>query len=257
MPLFLHLFPMKWWDTILVFQMLSFKPTLSLSSFTFIKRLFSSSSLSVIQVVSSAYLRLLIFLLAILIPVCASSSPAFLMMCSAYMLNKQGDNIQPWRNPFPIWNQSVGPHPVLTVASWPAYMFQPLVQDKYLSFDSCSLHFLTSHLYFNLLWCSFFQTNFIKISLLKVNNDLNYVKICEDFPIGHMTNLSETFNNHHYYHLPLAILPYLNLFWITILSFVASITWYASLRSPLLALLFDFKICKEPGHGPTSSLLRL
>ena len=48
--------------------MLSYKPTFSLSSFTFIKRLFSSSSLSAIKVVSSAYLRLLIFLPAILIP---------------------------------------------------------------------------------------------------------------------------------------------------------------------------------------------
>ena len=48
--------------------MLSFKPTFSLSSFTFIKRLFSSSSLSAIRVVSSTYLRLLIFLPAILIP---------------------------------------------------------------------------------------------------------------------------------------------------------------------------------------------
>ena len=45
--------------------MLSFKPTFSLSTFTFIKSLFSSSSLSAIRVVSSAYLRLLIFLLAI------------------------------------------------------------------------------------------------------------------------------------------------------------------------------------------------
>ena len=77
---------------ILVFWMLSFKPTFSLSCFTFIKRLFSSS-LSAIRVVSSAYLRLLIFLLAILIPACASFSPAFLMMYSAYQLNKQGDNI--------------------------------------------------------------------------------------------------------------------------------------------------------------------
>ena len=75
--------------------MLSFKPTFSLSYFTFIKRLFSSSSLSAIKVVSSAYLRLLIFLLAILIPACASSSPAFLMMYSALKLNKQDDNIQP------------------------------------------------------------------------------------------------------------------------------------------------------------------
>ena len=52
---------------ILVFWMLRFKPIFSLSSFIFIKRLFSSS-LSAIRVVSSAYLRLLIFLPAILIP---------------------------------------------------------------------------------------------------------------------------------------------------------------------------------------------
>ena len=44
-------------------------------------------------------------------------------MCSAYKLNKQGDNIQPCCTPFPIWNQSVVPCPVLTVASWPAYRF--------------------------------------------------------------------------------------------------------------------------------------
>ena len=108
---------------IFVFWMLSFKPTFSLSSFTFIKRLLSFSSISAIRVVSSAYLRLLIFLLAILIPACASSRPGFLMMYSTYKLNKQGDNIQPWRIPFPIWNQSVVPCPVLTVASWPAYRF--------------------------------------------------------------------------------------------------------------------------------------
>ena len=39
---------------------LNVEPTFSLSSFTFIKRLFSSSSLTAIRVVSSAYLRLLI-----------------------------------------------------------------------------------------------------------------------------------------------------------------------------------------------------
>ena len=72
---------------------------------------------------ASAYLRLLIFLPAIFIPACASSSPAFLMIYSASKLNKQGDNIQPWCTPFPIWNQSVVPCPVLTVASWPAYRF--------------------------------------------------------------------------------------------------------------------------------------
>ena len=61
---------------ILVFWMLSFKPTFLLSSFTFIKTLFSSS-LSAIRVVSAAYLRLLIFLPAILIPACASCSQRF------------------------------------------------------------------------------------------------------------------------------------------------------------------------------------
>ena len=81
--------------TLLVFRMFSFKSAfhspLSLSS--------RGSSVhlcfSAIRVVSSAYLRLLIFLPAILIPACVSSSPVFLMTYSAYKLNKQGDNRQP------------------------------------------------------------------------------------------------------------------------------------------------------------------
>ena len=80
---------------ILVFSMLSFKPILLLSSFTFIKRLFSFSSFSDIRVVSSVNLRLLIFLWAILIPDCGSFSSAFCLIYSAYKLNKQGDKIQP------------------------------------------------------------------------------------------------------------------------------------------------------------------
>ena len=107
---------------ILVFWMLSFKPTFSFS-FTFIKRLFSSSSHSAIRVVLFAYLRLLIFLPAVLIPACASSSPAFHMMYSAYKLNKQGDNIQPCRTLFEIWNQTAVPRLALIVDSWPAYRF--------------------------------------------------------------------------------------------------------------------------------------
>ena len=93
------------------------------SPLTFIKNLFRSSLLPAIRVVASVYLRLLIFPLAILIPACASSSPAFQMMYSAYKLNKQGDNRKPQCTPFSIWNQSVVPCPVLTVASWPAYRF--------------------------------------------------------------------------------------------------------------------------------------
>ena len=96
---YFHCFPiyLPWSDGIgchdLTFWMLSFKLTFSLSTFTFIKRLFSSSSLSAIRVVSSAYLSLLIFLPAILIPAYASSGQAFLMMYSVYKLNKQGDSI--------------------------------------------------------------------------------------------------------------------------------------------------------------------
>ena len=127
---------------ILVFWMLSFKPAFSLSSFTF-KRLFSSSLLSAVRVVSSAYLKLLIFLLAILIAACASSSPAFLVMYSAYKLNKQGDSIQPWRIPFPILNQN--PCPVLTVASWPASRFLRR-QVRW-----CAIPF-TLRIFYSLLW---------------------------------------------------------------------------------------------------------
>ena len=117
---------------IFVFWLLSFKPAFSLSSFTLINSLFSSSLLSAIWVVSSAYLRLLIFLPAILIPACVSSSLAFHMMYSAYKFNKQGDNIQPWCTPLPIWNQSIVPSsyirisnmfcvegPVPMISTWP------------------------------------------------------------------------------------------------------------------------------------------
>ena len=123
-----HCFPpyLPWSDGTgchdLSFLNAEFKPAFSLSPFTFIKSLFSSS-LSAIRVVSSAYLRLLIFLPAVLIPACASSRLAFPVMYSACKLNKQGDNIQPWRTPFPIWNQSVVPCPILTAASWPPYRF--------------------------------------------------------------------------------------------------------------------------------------
>ena len=73
--------------------------------------------------VSSAYLRSLLFHPAMLIPASDSSIPAFLIMYSAYKLNKQDDNIQPCHTPVPTWNQSVVPYPVLTIALWPAYKF--------------------------------------------------------------------------------------------------------------------------------------
>ena len=72
---------------------------------------------------SSVYLGLLIFLLAILIPACASSSLTAHMIYFVNKLSKQGESMQPWRTTFLIWNQSVLPCPVLTVASWPASSF--------------------------------------------------------------------------------------------------------------------------------------
>ena len=101
----------------LFFNIYSLNCFLLLSSFTLIKRVFSSSLLSVIRVVSSTYLRLLMFLLLILIPAYNSSSPAFLIMCSVYRLSKQGANKQPCCAPFSILNNSIVPYKVVTVAS--------------------------------------------------------------------------------------------------------------------------------------------
>ena len=61
---------------IFIFWMLNFKSAVSLSSFTLIR-----SDISVIRVISSAYMRFC-FLLATLIPACDSSNPAFCMMDS-------------------------------------------------------------------------------------------------------------------------------------------------------------------------------
>ena len=69
-----------------------FKTPFSLSSFPSLKGSLVLQ-LSAIKVISSAYLRFLTFLPAILIPACDLSSPAFCMTYSAYKLNKQGDNI--------------------------------------------------------------------------------------------------------------------------------------------------------------------
>ena len=108
--------------------MLSFKPAFSLFSFSLINMLFSSSLLSAIRVVSSAYLKLLIFLLAILIPVCESSRLAFCMMYSTYKLNKQGDNTQSWRTSLSILNHSIVPYLcsnccfLICIQVWPTYL---------------------------------------------------------------------------------------------------------------------------------------
>ena len=103
---------------IFVFWMLSFKSDFSLSSFTFIKRLFHFSSLPAIRVVhiwGYWYFSLKSWFQLVLHP-----SQHF-SWCTLHMLSKQGDNIQPWCTPFPIWNQSIVL--ILTLASWLAYKF--------------------------------------------------------------------------------------------------------------------------------------
>ena len=102
--------------------MLSFKPVF----FTLLFSLSSRGSL-VLCFLPYGWCHLHIwdywYLSEILIPACAISSLTFCKMYSSYKLNKKGGNIQPWYTPFLIWNQSVVPCPVLTVASWPAHRF--------------------------------------------------------------------------------------------------------------------------------------
>ena len=69
----------QWWVSSQLFHSL-----LSLSS----RSSLVPSLVSTMTVVSSVYLRLLVFLLAILIPACDSSSLRFYMIYSAYKLNK-------------------------------------------------------------------------------------------------------------------------------------------------------------------------
>ena len=145
---YFHLFPLYLpWSSrpnamILVFLIFSFKPVPSLTSFTLIKRFFSSFLLSAHRVISSTYLRLM-FLPPILIPAYNSSSPAFLMMCSAYRLNKQGDS--------PV---------LLLYQSWTNQLFHRRVyifRFSYCIFQLCDL------------FCMFLYFLFVKIIVLFVN----------------------------------------------------------------------------------------
>ena len=98
-----------------IFSTFSFKPAASLFSFALERLQFPFtfcrwSGIIRISEVAGVFPP-------ILIPACSSSSPAFLMMCSAHRLSKQGDRRQPCRTPFSILNQSVVPYRVLIVAS--------------------------------------------------------------------------------------------------------------------------------------------
>ena len=97
-----HCFPIYWpWSDgtrghDLSFLNVEFQANFLTLLFHALRRLSSSSLLSDVRVVSSEYLRLLIFLPAILILACDSSSQVFCMMYAAQKLNKHSDNIQPW-----------------------------------------------------------------------------------------------------------------------------------------------------------------
>ena len=104
---------------ILVFWMLSFKPTFSLSSRGSLILHFLPQGWCHLHIWGYWYFSWQSWFQLVLHPAQSFSWCTL----SAYELNKWGDNIQPWCNPFPIWNQSVVPCPVLTVASWPAYRF--------------------------------------------------------------------------------------------------------------------------------------
>ena len=107
---------------ILVVWMLSFKPVFSLSTFMLLKRICSSSLLSVIRVVSSAYLRLL-FLLEVLIQLVIHPAWHSAWCTPQKMVSKQDDNIQPWYTLFSILIQFVVPYLVLIIIFWPACSF--------------------------------------------------------------------------------------------------------------------------------------
>ena len=170
---------------VFIFWMLSFKRAFSLLSFTFIKRLFSFSSLSAIKVVSSAYLRLLIFLLAVLILVYDSSSLAFHMMNATYKFNKQSYNIQPWYTPFPILNQSIVPFPVLTVASWSPYRLLR-TQVRWSGIPS------SLRIFHSLLWCT--QSKAV-VNEAKVDVFLKFCCFfCDPTDVGNLNSGSSTFS---------------------------------------------------------------
>ena len=143
--LFPHLFAMEWWNQIPWFQFSecwvlsqNFHSCLSLSSrgslvlHHFLHKGGVICLSEVIDISPSNFDSSLYFI------------QVFLMIYSAYKLNKQGDNIQSWCTPYPIWNQSV-PCLVLTVASWPAYRFL----NRQVTWSDIPISFRIFH---NLLW---------------------------------------------------------------------------------------------------------
>ena len=156
--------------------------------------------------VSSAYMRLLIFLPEILIPACASSSAVFFMMYSAYKLNKQGDNIQPWHTPFPIWNQSITCL-ILTVASWLAYRFLRM-QVRW------SGILISLRIFHSLFW-SLKVKGFGVVSKAEVNVSLECSCFFDDtMDVGNLISVSSVFSKSSLNSWNFSVETYLGEFWI-------------------------------------------
>ena len=107
-------------------------------------------------------------------------------MCSAYKLNGQGDNIQPWRTLFPIWNQSVVPCPVLTFASWPAYKFLK----RQIRWSGIPISWRIFH---SLLW--FTQSDFGTVNKTEVHVFLELSCFFDDpIEVGNLISCSSVFS---------------------------------------------------------------
>ena len=129
---------------------------------------------------------LFIFLPAIWIPVWPSFSPAFHTMHSAYKLNKQDDNIPPCSTPFPIWNQSIVPCPVLTVASWPTYRFVR----RQVRWSSLPISWRIFH---SLLWSTVKYFNIFNETEVDIFLELSCF-FCDPTDVGNLTSASSTFS---------------------------------------------------------------
>ena len=124
-PLFPHLFPMKWWDQMpwssffehwVLSQLFHSPLSPHQEAFQFLFTFWHKGGVICISEVTD------------ISPCNLDSSLRFLKPrishdVLSHKLKKQGYNIQTWHTPFPIWNQSVFPCPVITVASWPGYRF--------------------------------------------------------------------------------------------------------------------------------------